>query len=355
MIAEHPVKTEFTYWTRPEPPDPFEAYHIINGDHPGIQRYPIEVQDIRKSPIRFNLNDHAFQVIKHTSSLLPPSRTDFNFGDPQQVRDEYWPEVRALLKSELGVRSVLLVENVARTSSNEQHVDPREKDGRMKETNGKRAPPAAGKPFHIVHNDFSPVGSRNLLRAIKPSFYEENGSASVPIDEQKEFFKLREDILRAEQSAIEKSGQTDHTKWDGANYQGPRWAHFSIWRPLDTVERDPLGLLDPTSIFTVPSSYAEKRKAYVSIPFPHRDRRGLLDYEGTNIMPAPPQLERPHRWYWTQKQQPNEVYAIKFFDSEAWKEGSHVMPCAAHSAFRLPEQSDQPPRRSSETRCLVIW
>jgi hypothetical protein len=81
--------------------------------------------------------------------------------------------------------------------------------------------------------------------------------------------------------------------------------------------------------------------------------RNQVDY--TNIMPLFPTDREDHEWLYVKEQQPNEVNFLKLFDSEAWKTGSNVMPCGAHSAFKLPGQDSKPPRRSIETRVIVIW
>ena len=346
MDTTHGVEAEFRYWTHSEPPPFSQAANLVNGTHPGMQTYTTEVHDTRTSSERFNLLDHGFQILKHDSPLLQPNGVKFDFRDQEQVRTRYWPELRDLIVSELGARVCVALESMVRESTSEPHVYAQGKVPRLQ----------TSKPFHIVHNDYSPVGSRNLLRAVTPSFYQDNGCAhTVTAAEQKTFYDLRQEILEAEERAIQDAGCTSHTEWDGANYNGLHWAHFSIWRPLEPVKQDPLALLDPSSLFTVPSTYKEKGESYVSIPFPHNGRRGLHDYIGANMMPLFPRAGQKHRWYWTSDQQPDEVYAIKLFDSEAWKEGSRVMPCSAHSAFEIPGTAHLPPRKSIETRCLVVW
>ena len=346
MDTKHDLKAEFRYWTSPEPPPVAEAASLVNGTHPGIKAYTTEVHDTRTSSKHFNLLDHGFQILKHDSALLQPDGVKFDFSDHEGVRSRYWPELRDLIVSEMGAQVCVSLESMVRESTSDPHVYVQGQTMRLK----------TNKPFHIVHNDYSPVGSRNLLRAMPPSFYEDNGCAhTVTAAEQNMFFDLRNEILEAEGRAMRESGCASHAEWDGANYDGPRWAHFSIWRPIEPVQRDPLALLDPCSLFNVPSTYKEKGEFYTSIPFPHNGRRGLHDYIGANMMPLYPQAGQKHKWYWTSNQQPNEVYAIKLFDSEAWKEGSRVMPCSAHSAFEIPGTAHLAPRKSIETRCLVVW
>ena len=160
---------------------------MVNGTHPGMKLYTTEVHDTRTSTQRFNMQDHGFQLLKHSSALPQADSPKFDFRDPEQVRSRYWPELRSLLVSEMGARVCMVLESMVRESTEDPHVY----------IGGEKPRLQTSKPFHIVHNDYSPVGSRNLLRAIKCSFYEDNGCAdTVTVEEQKRLFELRQEIWR---------------------------------------------------------------------------------------------------------------------------------------------------------------
>lgn len=333
--SDYNVEAEFRYWASSRIPESSEALDILSGPHAEIQPYSTEVQNIRtSSEAGFNLADHAFQVIKHSSKFLPPAQqSDLDFSDTEQVGLKYWPELCNMIQQELGARLCVAFNSAVRESA------------------------GSNKPYQLVHSDISPEGARNFLRSIGPSFFEDVGCSETvaAAANQKAFLNLCNEILQAEKQAISDSNCA-LSDWHGSNYNGPRWALFSIWRPLETVKQDPLGLMDASSIFTVPSSYSEKHKSYVSMSFMVNDKDGKENYTASNIMPLAPQGKK-HQWYWISNQEPDEVYAIKLFDSEAWKTDSRVMPCCPHSAFALPATQTEslPPRRSIETRCFVVW
>ena len=352
MQTQHsdPIQAEFRYWATSRSPDPAEALSIVNGTCADIQTHVSLVTDIHADYAKYNLEDHAFQIIKHDSALLPPHRKDFDFTNLELVTAEYWPDLQALVKAQLRSRSVVVLHSVVRHSSSQPHADPYKRAQSLPSL-------VPSKPFHVVHNDYSASGSRTVLRAMLSSFFEDTASVGCTTEEErKEFFALRDEILEVEKQDIAASNASSHLDWNGANYTGPRWAIFSLWRSLDTVLQDPLAIIDPNSLFTTHNDNEEKGKSYMPVRLTHLNRAGFLPkYEITNMMPLAPRPGQEYKWYWMRNQQPNEVYAIKLFDSEAWKEGSCVMPCAPHSAFTLPDTITLPLRKSIETRVLVVW
>lgn len=348
-----PKKThaQFNYWSRKDAPPFSEIYNIINGKSADMKCYTTEVQDMRGALASFDHSTHGFQVVEHE---LPTSHAELDFFDPAAVAARYWPDVVSLVKSHLSARSVAVINNAVRKSSSEAH-SAADRRGSLRGASAQDTQ-RASKPFHVVHNDFSPDGARNALRAVVPSFFEDLGSATTTTAEDQELFMtLRREIIDAEDHAAHKTGVQNYSQWDGTRYQGPRWAVFSVWRPLETVRSDPLAVIDATSMFDVPSTRDERSQHYTSIQIPHHDRPGFANYMGNNIMPVLPGAGQRHRWYWVSEQRPEEVLFIKLFDSEAWLEGSRVAPFSAHSAFRCDGQDDSAPRLSIETRVFVIW
>ncbi len=150
---------------------------------------------------------------------------------------------------------------------------------------------------------------------------------------------------------MEAEGVADQWDWSGKNYNGPRWGYLSVWRALETVHRDPLGVMDPRSMFR-----PEVEKPYIGLQRVYNDRPGFeKKFRSENPLIVAPGSGNEHKWYYISQQTPEEVYALKLFDSDAHKEGSEVSQFAAHSAFSLPEQEDARARRSVEVRVMVIW
>ena len=136
--------------------------------------------------------------------------------------------------------------------------------------------------------------------------------------ERDEFFKLRDKIVAAEEEGMKQEGVRDQWKWSGKNYNGPRWAMLSVWRPLETVHRDPLAVMDPKSLFK-----NEGKRPYVPFERIYKDRPGFEEgYRSQNLMPIAPEEDNGYKWYYISEQRPEEVYTLKLFDSEAHKEDS---------------------------------
>ncbi|KAJ9606656.1 hypothetical protein H2200_008664 [Cladophialophora chaetospira] len=348
---EEPIEAEFLYWASKRENDPSEAVAMVNGQCEAMARTILPVYNIRPNLASVNHESHGFQIVENESTFLQRYGSDFDFSDFKSVHAQHSQDVIALVKEELSVRSAVVLNNVFRESSPELHDNGSVRPpGVSKETN-------PSKPFHIVHNDYSLPGANISLRAMVPSFFEDTGTVDIFTKEERDrFFRLRDEILSAQEDAIAESGASSHQTWNGANYRGPRWGHFSIWRPIEPVQQDPLAVLDPNSLFANISLHDEEHKPYMRARLLLRSRQGFLpEFEYRNMMPLLPRDNQSHRWLWLKDQQPNEVNFLKLFDSEAWKEGSRVMPCAPHSAFSLPNTAHLPPRRSIETRVLVVW
>jgi hypothetical protein len=351
-LGDDPVQGEFIYWAENRENDPSETLAVVNGESKSLARATLPVYDVRPQLASLSHESHGFEIVKHESPILTRLGSDFDFAKLNDRDSGYWQEIRQLVKQKLGVRSVLVINSVIRESTNDKF----QKDIHPRGLGQSSAPV---KPFHFVHNDYSAPGARTSLRAMLPTFFTDTKTDTMLTEEeQKEFLRLRAEILSAEEEAIKQSQASDHLTWDGKNYAGPRWGHFSIWRPVETVEQDPLAVLDPNSLFDGIDLHDEERKPYIRSRALLKGRTGFLpEYEYTSMLPIVPRGEQKHRWLYVKDQRPDEVNFLKLFDSEAWKEGSRIMPCGPHSAFSLPESEDSPlrPRRSIETRVLVVW
>jgi hypothetical protein len=128
-----------------------------------------------------------------------------------------------------------------------------------------------------MHIDYSPAGARQILRNVRKDICEE-----------------AEDIIAAE-DATAAQGNFDH-------YHGRRYGIFSFWRPLKTVTRDPIAVLDPAS-FYAEMELAEfvNKQLGTNGPF----LAGLHMLKGDNA--------DQHRWFWLSEQNDDEVLLIQFF------------------------------------------
>lgn len=116
-----------------------------------------------------------------------------------------------------------------------------------------------------------------------------------------------------------------------------RWSGTQIWKPLKTLDRDPLALCDARSYDF--SEWRLRTTADPKISFPvltHGD------------------AEEKHKWYYLHEMNPNEMFVFKGADSRQGEPG-FTGYTGAHTAFILPDSEDKPPRESIEARFLCFW
>jgi hypothetical protein len=108
---------------------------------------------------------------------------------------------------------------------------------------------------------------------------------------------------------------------------------INVWRPIKTVERDPLAVADANSV-------AEDDLVPIGLIYPTRKGETLaVRYSPT------------HHWYYKKGLTPGEVLLIKCFDSKTDGRARRI----PHTAFVDPSSKpDAPPRESIEMRCLVF-
>jgi len=115
-----------------------------------------------------------------------------------------------------------------------------------------------------------------------------------------------------------------------------RWQIINAWRPLKTIQKDPLAVADST---TVPDSDLLPLKRIYS------DEK-----EGENcVVKADGFLQ--HRWYYINQQQPDEVLIFKQHDSDL-KAKTRGTP---HSSFLYPGTEHLANRESIEVRAIVYY
>ena len=110
-----------------------------------------------------------------------------------------------------------------------------------------------------------------------------------------------------------------------------RYQVINAWQPIRTIRKDPLALMDATSV-------TEADKISLKVVFPDR-----VD-EGVSVRYRP-----SHRWFYLHEQTPAEVMLFKIFDTDG---RARAVP---HSAFVNPKFEAEAPRESIEIRALVFY
>jgi hypothetical protein len=318
-------------------------YHLPPlSDFGDIRSLPLT--DIRPSMSTYTLSNQGFTAVNHPSTLCSAPYTHNSWSDEHLLKTIYIPEIESLVRKTTGAKTVFTDQLVMRTNTHTE-IDGLAEDDKPSTTNSQTEEPAfpkmvgtkptsAGSPAPKVHLDFAPAGARTHLRKYHP-----------------ETLRRAAAIIAAEDKLVASGIKAEEL---GKKYNGPRWAMFSIWRPLKTVRRDPLAL---SSTATFP------KDDYVpfSVLFP----TGVKDEgngdgdeghrEAVYLAHGSMEGNGEHEWYWIKNQRPEEVFVIQLFDSEAEREGRGVAGGVMHSAVGIEGTEGEEARESVEVRCCAIW
>ncbi|KAK1958711.1 GA4 desaturase [Colletotrichum sublineola] len=365
----------FTYYNSPDMPT-LNDLSIIEGTSSDNKTYFLPVTNLRSLPAplsSYTHEKHGFQILHQDLPFTPSPEVVHN---QKIMATQYYPSMTALLKKALGARCAIVRKHSLRDIPDWAAIGMNPEIGFEIESLA---------PFSIAHSDYTPAGARGHFRAMKePDWFLENNheDGCTTAAEREEFFRLRREIIDAEDYAIAKAGinpevqvgengekpRGGHWDWDGRNYDGPRYAFFSIWRAWETVKRDPLAVMDMSQPVSQRIEYAPLTRTY-------QDRPGCVPfYYSQNALIRP--LGRVRRdsgyagdsdsdvgsnpaWCYLSEQTPEEVYLLKFYDSEALvrkgKGIDEIQIMCPHSAFQIAGQEMEPVRRSCELRVWCIW
>ena len=355
----------------------------------------LPVDDIRPSlslgeASPYTLPYHGFTARYHPSRLHSPPYNRSSWSNEELIRSIYMPEVEELVKKVTGCKLTVVESAVLRTKVHSE-VDSLSKEPSGAELSHDDAGPcprmigfsSAGgaSPAPKVHLDFSPLGARTHIR----KYHRSIALAAEP-------------VIQAENRLLESGVKWDELKY---HYRGtgegddgvPRFALFSIWRPLKTVHRDPLALSScasfPVSDY-VPIDVVQPNGRYIpphlsqivnATHAVHQDldighEQKTVHEEATTHLSnsylayAPSDKERKgHGWHFISRQEPAEVLIIQLFDSEMEanmnspeaKKDRAVSPDIGvsgvmHSAFELEGQNEAGEARESlEVRVVALW
>ncbi len=195
-----------------------------------------------------------------------------DFYDPEEIKRVYYPEMEALVKRLTGAEKVLVWGEMVRTDK------PQTGDGRL--------------PAYGAHVDY---GDRTVR-------------------------ETTEILLGKEEAA----------KW-----LKRRYFLINLWRPIKTIERAPLAVVDASTVDKGDLNDSEV-KGGLNDP----NHRSLY---GFNLQYSP-----RHRWYYAPRMRPDEILAFKLFNSDPGR-----VQLTGHTAFSDPTSpKDAAPRESVEVRTI---
>lgn len=296
------------------------------------------------------LPTHGFAAVRHPTTLNSPPYTRQSWNDPELLKQFYIPETEEMLKQITGAKTVITESLLLRSSVWSEtdalatHAGHGEKETETEGTKKEQTPeetdlelgfpqfigfsPTTGgaSPAPKVHLDYAPNGAREHIRKFHPTF----ASAASSVIQAEEQLQLEGKSLRSSYASSK---------------LGPRWALFSIWRPLKTVARDPLALGDART-------FLESDYVPVIVKTPNLGVPGETSTHNVESYLA--RWSEGQKWYFISHQEPEEVLVIGLFDSER----DHETVAAGgtlHSSVDLPGTEAEEARESLELRCLAVW
>ncbi|KAH6708920.1 hypothetical protein BKA61DRAFT_615084 [Leptodontidium sp. MPI-SDFR-AT-0119] len=116
-----------------------------------------------------------------------------------------------------------------------------------------------------------------------------------------------------------------------------RYAYINAWRPIRTIQRDPLALADA---LTVPAS-----------DYQLRARKFPSGVESGNYIMSHGSKEEMHRWYYMPEMSPEDLVVFKGYDTLQDEKGWRC----PHTAVVVEGTAGLPPRESIECRAICFW
>lgn len=220
------------------------------------------------------MRHEEFNLSTHGFAFIKHQSSVQNFYDDGDVRDVCYPEVQNLIREHTGCEKVLVFDHTIRTS-----------DKKIVAGHGVR------QPVKAVHNDYT---EKSAPQRVKDLLSESEANK----------------ILRK------------------------RYAIIQVWRPIKTIESEPLAICDGRTIPQSGFIMLERRYSYRTGEVYH------ISYS------------KNHKWLYFPNMNPNEALIFKVFDTNP----DAGVRFTAHSAFDDPNTpSDAKPRESIELRALAFF
>lgn len=331
------------------------------------------------------LKSHGFGVVKHESKFLQMlDRDDIE----QCVTQMYHPEIRDLALKITGAKKVFILASVLRrgkptpeeyklpvkvssvSSATSRDTgkggsnDNAARDG--KSSNRPLEKPAVEKiptvaeaaPVRVPHLDFTPLGARQTIRFQDQEIYDVAMKRGVIVAE--------DGICENQpfQALVKEADALIAENYNLNGELGPRYAAYSIWRPISTVGRDPITLAPRREIPTASRSmiywpYENKIPGQANLGGDFLKQYAMLgisgeDIDTTNVHNNGSDVD-PLEWYYVSAQEPDEVLFIKLFDSASLGSSAQHAGAPWHASPEIGDIEGAQVRESIEIRVLVFW
>ncbi|KFZ11472.1 hypothetical protein V501_04757 [Pseudogymnoascus sp. VKM F-4519 (FW-2642)] len=318
------------------------------------------------------LKSHGFGVLNHKSVLFDPSNAHLSIDDEELLHETYYPEICDLLTKTTGAKHIFITHsfvrksrprgitrpnppNIARRAGSNNHADANFRGTVNHHDNAtnvpKHIPAGAGVgPARLPHLDYTHLSARQCIRFYRRDIELQARESGVIGAEDGICADLPFPATSAEANAV-----------IGERYNrgelGPRYTAYSVWRPLRTVQRDPLCIAprrqDTGELVEYPYDLRVPGNAELGGDFLREV--ALLGVQGEDVGVGSAVDAGKLKWYYVSKQTREEVLVIKFFDSAALGRGEEEAEAPWHGSPDIGDVCGEEARESIEVRVIAFW
>ncbi|OBT42496.1 hypothetical protein VE00_07941 [Pseudogymnoascus sp. WSF 3629] len=321
------------------------------------------------------LKSHGFGVLNHKSALFDPSNAHLSIDDEPLLHETYYPEIRDLLTKITGAKHIFITHsfvrksrprgitrpnppnppNTARRAGSNSQADANFQGTVNHHDNAtnipKHIPTGAGVgPARLPHLDNTHLSARQCIRFYRRDIEQQARESGVIGAEDGICADLPFPATSAEANAV----IAEQYNRDGL---GPRYASYSVWRPLRTVQRDPLCIV-PRRTDTgelVEYSYDLRVPGNAELGGDFLREVALLGVQAEEVGVEREVDAGELKWYYVSKQTREEVLVLKFFDSAALGRGGEEAQAPWHGSPDIGDVCGEEARESIEVRVLAFW
>lgn len=316
------------------------------------------------------LKSHGFGVLNHRSALFDPSNAHQSIDNEEFLHKTYYPEVCNLLTQTTGAKHIFVTHSFVRKSRPRGITAPNPPNtGRRAGSNSKAAntrgainhhtnatnepkhtPTGAGVgPARLPHLDYTPLSARQCIRSWRPDIEQQARESGVLGAEDGICAGLPFPATSSEANAL----IAERYNRDGL---GPRYAAYSVWRPLWTVQRDPLCIAprrgETGNLVVYP--YDLRVPGHGELGGDFLREVALLGVQREEAGMGGGVDAGALKWYYVSRQTREEVLVVKFFDSAALGGGEEA-EAPWHGSPDIGDECGEEGRESIEVRVIAFW
>lgn len=371
-------------------PDPMDGPYLYVPEAKGVVERTYPLRSFREQVFLDNSQDtleagRAFLQQNGCSAFYHTSKLNlFDVKCSEQARIAYYSEIVELVHHITGCAKVFLISSVTRggdaenIKASDKAEEAKNKEGNKKlakdkvnltehEEVGKRMAsvenlqpyhlPTTIKPSRIPHMDYTPLGARQLIRSMRSDVHHYADAEAGVIDYENKLCASAGNGISANK---ENGDEFLFQNYNKPNQPGPRYAIFSIWRPLKLCTQDPLAFVtrsDFDSACSGSDNDLEYWRYNLRTPGFKGDwcwnlamvrAREDTDKRSEKLMAGPV-------WNYIPDQRPDEVLFIKHFDSASLGPNGTEVPGVPHASPDLGSAGYGDARESIETRVIAFW